>query len=58
LKRDGPKGSASFKQITWEEALDEAASKLEFIVEEYGGEAVLNMGAADPTARFSTTQTV
>jgi anaerobic dimethyl sulfoxide reductase subunit A len=46
LKRDGPKGSASFKRITWEEALDEAASKLEFIVEEYGGGAVLNMGGS------------
>ncbi len=41
LKRVGPKGSAQFKPITWEEALAEITARLSDIVARYGGEAVL-----------------
>ncbi|MEM7751504.1 MAG: molybdopterin-dependent oxidoreductase, partial [Pseudomonadota bacterium] len=40
LKRDGPKGSGTFKPITWEQALDEIADKLKHLRDEYGSETL------------------
>ncbi len=41
LIRTGPKGTASFRRATWDEALDLTASRLREIVQRSGGEAVL-----------------
>ncbi|MGV9305424.1 molybdopterin-containing oxidoreductase family protein [Nonomuraea sp. NPDC003727] len=40
LRRTGPKGSGRFERITWDEALDEIATRLRAIVDEHGGEAI------------------
>lgn len=41
LKREGPRGSGNFAPITWEEALDTIASRLNQIKEKNGPEAVV-----------------
>ncbi len=41
LKRTGPKGSGQFKAITWDEALDEIASKWKAVIKESGPLALL-----------------
>ncbi|APA96573.1 NADH:ubiquinone reductase (H(+)-translocating) [Nocardia seriolae] len=40
LRRVGRKGEGRFERITWDEALDEIATRLTGIVDEFGGEAV------------------
>ena len=46
LIRSGAKGTASFRQATWDEALAVVASRLHEIIAEHGGEAVLPWGSA------------
>ncbi|RIK46116.1 MAG: molybdopterin oxidoreductase [Chloroflexi bacterium] len=41
LRRTGPKGSGAFEPVSWDEALDDIAARLQRIVAESGGEAVL-----------------
>lgn len=41
LRRTGPKGSGAFRPISWDEALDEIARRLEEIIRTEGGEAIL-----------------
>ncbi len=41
LKRTGPKGSGKFNPISWNEALDEVASKMKSVSSEFGSEAIL-----------------
>lgn len=41
LKRVGPKGSGDFIPISWEEAINEIASRLQEIIATHGAEAVL-----------------
>jgi anaerobic selenocysteine-containing dehydrogenase len=40
-KRVGPKGSGQFERISWEEALDHIAERLNAISREFGSEAIL-----------------
>ena len=40
LKRIGPKGSGQWKQVTWDEALDDIASRLSALKEEYGAKCI------------------
>jgi anaerobic selenocysteine-containing dehydrogenase len=40
LRRVGAKGEGRFERITWDEALDEMASRFAEIVDTYGGEAI------------------
>lgn len=40
LKRAGEKGEGKWQQISWEQALDEIAEKLEGMKEKYGAEAI------------------
>ena len=42
LKRIGEKGKAEFEKISWEQAISEVASKLKSIIDQKGGEAILN----------------
>jgi anaerobic selenocysteine-containing dehydrogenase len=42
MKRTGPKGSARFKPVSWDEALTEISRRWQGIVEQYGGQAILN----------------
>ena len=46
LLRTGVRGSTNFKPVSWSEAIDLAASKLEWVKEEYGCESILNMGGS------------
>jgi len=41
LKRDGAKGEGRFKRVSWDEALDEVATRLRSVVDEHGAEAIL-----------------
>lgn len=40
LRRVGPKGSGRFERISWAAALDEIATRLHRVIEEFGGEAI------------------
>ncbi|MEV6981686.1 molybdopterin oxidoreductase family protein [Sphaerisporangium sp. NPDC051017] len=40
MRRVGPKGSGRFERISWDEALDEIATRLTAIIDEFGGEAI------------------
>jgi anaerobic selenocysteine-containing dehydrogenase len=40
MRRVGPKGSGEFERITWDEALDEIAERLDGVIAEHGGEAI------------------
>jgi anaerobic dimethyl sulfoxide reductase subunit A len=40
MRRVGQRGSGEFERITWEEAFDEIADKLQAVLDEYGNEAV------------------
>jgi len=41
LRRVGRKGDGKFERISWDEALDEIATRFRGIIDEYGGEAIL-----------------
>lgn len=41
LRRAGAKGEGRFQRITWDEALDEIATRFGSIIDEYGGQAIL-----------------
>lgn len=41
MRRTGPKGSNEWQRISWDEALDEIASRWQEIIAEYGGAAIL-----------------
>ncbi|HEV8627479.1 MAG TPA: molybdopterin-dependent oxidoreductase [Acidimicrobiia bacterium] len=41
LRRVSPKGQGQFERITWDEALDEIATRFQGIIDEYGGQAIL-----------------
>jgi len=42
LRRDGPKGSGRYVEVSWEEALDEIAQRLAAVVADPGPGAILN----------------
>jgi anaerobic selenocysteine-containing dehydrogenase len=42
LKRDGPKGSGRYVEVSWEQALDQIARRLGAIVADAGPAAILN----------------
>jgi anaerobic selenocysteine-containing dehydrogenase len=41
MRRNGPKGTLSFERISWEEAYDEIAERMQDIIDEHGAEAIL-----------------
>lgn len=46
LKRVGKRGEGKFEPISWEQALDEVAEKLEFVAKNHGEEAVFLSGGS------------
>ncbi len=54
LRRTGPKGSGEFEQITWDEALDEIGTRLNTIIAEHGGEAVMPFSDAGNQSVLAT----
>ena len=57
MKRKGPRGSDQWEQISWEQALDEIATKLAQIRETYGAEAVAtSSGTGRGAADFAKTR--
>ncbi|MEM7117006.1 MAG: molybdopterin-dependent oxidoreductase [Chloroflexota bacterium] len=44
MRRVGPKGAGKFARISWDEALDEIAMRLQETIDEYGGEAIWPYG--------------
>jgi len=46
LIRNGPRGSGSFKEISWDEALDRAATGLGNIKETYGNDSIIFLGGS------------
>jgi anaerobic selenocysteine-containing dehydrogenase len=54
LRRTGPKGSGRFEQITWDEALAEIGERLNAIVDEHGGEAVMPFSDAGNQSVLAT----
>lgn len=55
LRRAGAKGEGKFTPISWDDALDEIATRLKSIVAEHGGEAIMPYcysGSVAPTSRF------
>lgn len=44
MLRTGERGEGKFKEVTWEEAFDETAGKLQAIADEYGPESVAIFG--------------
>ncbi len=47
-RRVGPKGSGEFVEISWDEALDEIATRFAAIVAEHGAEAILPYSYSSP----------
>jgi len=41
MRRTGPKGSGQYARITWEEAVDEIASRFRSVIDEYGPTAIM-----------------
>ena len=57
MKRVGPRGAGKWEQITWHQALDEIAEKLEIIRRNYGPEAVVtSSGTGRNGAEFAKTR--
>jgi anaerobic dimethyl sulfoxide reductase subunit A len=40
MKRVGPRGSGQFERISWDEALDLVAEKLQDTIYQYGNESI------------------
>src|ERR1700758_4289428 len=48
LERTGPKGSGTFRRISWEEALGLIARRVGAVIEQHGSQAVLPLNYAGP----------
>ncbi len=54
LRRIGPKGSGRFEQISWDDALAEIGERLNAIVDEHGGEAIMPFSDAGNQSLLAT----
>ncbi len=54
LRRTGQKGSGEFERITWDEALTEIGTRLNSIIAEHGGEAVMPFSDAGNQSVLAT----
>jgi anaerobic selenocysteine-containing dehydrogenase len=53
-RRSGPKGSGEFEQITWDEALSEIGARLNDLIADHGGEAVMPFSDAGNQSILAT----
>ncbi|MBP2632777.1 MAG: Acetylene hydratase [Firmicutes bacterium] len=53
LKRVGERGSGEFKRVTWEEALDDIASRLSELKDNFGAETLSTVGGTNRTDDFA-----
>ncbi len=54
LRRTGPKGSGEFEQISWDDALAEIGRRLNAIIDEHGGEAIMPFSDAGNQSILAT----
>ncbi|MFZ9042028.1 MAG: molybdopterin-containing oxidoreductase family protein [Ilumatobacteraceae bacterium] len=54
MRRTGPKGSGQFERVTWDDALTEIGSRLNAIIAEYGGEAIMPFSDAGNQSILAT----
>jgi anaerobic selenocysteine-containing dehydrogenase len=54
LRRTGPKGSGEFERISWDEALTEIGTRLNAIIADHGGEAVMPFSDAGNQSVLAT----
>ena len=54
LRRVGPKGSGQFERISWDDALAEIGSRLNAIIDEHGGEAIMPFSDAGNQSILAT----
>ena len=54
LRRTGPKGSGQFERVSWEEALAEIAARLDAVLAEHGGDAVMPFSDAGNQSLLAT----
>ena len=54
LRRVGPKGAGEFEQISWDEALTEIGGRLNTIIAEHGGEAIMPFSDAGNQSLLAT----
>jgi anaerobic selenocysteine-containing dehydrogenase len=54
LRRIGPKGSGQFEPVTWDDALEEIARRLNTIIDEHGGEALMPFSDAGNQSLLAT----
>jgi len=55
LRRSGPKGSGQFTPVTWKDALDETATRLEAVIAKHGAESVLTMNYSGTMSLLAST---
>lgn len=53
LKRVGKRGAGQFKRVTWEEALDDIASRLSKLKDQFGAETLSTLGGTSRTDDFA-----
>ncbi|HWP97893.1 MAG TPA: molybdopterin-dependent oxidoreductase [Syntrophomonadaceae bacterium] len=53
LKRVGERGSGKFKRVTWEEALNDIAARLNDLKNSYGAETISTIGGTNRTDDFA-----
>lgn len=58
MKRVGPRGSGQFERISWDEALNIVAERLQGIIDQYGNEAIYNMLGTGTFGHFKNQEMV
>ncbi len=53
LKRTGERGSGQFTRVSWEEALDDIASRMQDLKTKYGAETISTIGGTNRTDDFA-----
>ncbi len=54
MKRVGPRGSGQFERISWDEALNIVAERLQGIIDQYGNESIFDMTGTGTFGHFKS----
>ncbi|ABV37530.1 anaerobic dimethyl sulfoxide reductase, A subunit, DmsA/YnfE family protein [Shewanella sediminis HAW-EB3] len=54
MKRVGPRGSGQFERISWDEALNTVAERLQGIIDQYGNESIFDMTGTGTFGHFKS----